>query len=199
MKKLFFTTAILFLAIATGFSQFNSGSKMVGASSSLDFSFTSEKDEGATDATKTTEFDLTPRFAYFLQNRIALGGDLTLNYQSQKFGSSESVPTTVWSIGPFARYYHKTVSWFVPFAEIKAGYGMSSTKDFTGTKTKHNIFYAGAGVGAAIFLADNFALEALLAYNYQNSKNPEGGGSHSTNGVMLQFGFSFFFNSLLQE
>ena len=62
MKKLSLTTAILILAIATGFSQFNSGSKMVGASSSLDFKFQTEKDVETSETTKFSQFDFSLRY-----------------------------------------------------------------------------------------------------------------------------------------
>ena len=202
MKKPLFLVLVFFITASTAFSQFNSNSKMVGASSSLDFGFLSEKDDVSGEKTSIREFDLNPRAAYFLKNRIALGGDFNYASSRSKIDGSDPASDINWRIGPFARYYYKTVSWFVPFGEVKAGYGNDITKySFGGEefKTKHNVWYVGLGVGAALFLADNFSLEAMLRYQYEKAKNPEGGGSHSTHGFMLGFGFSFYFNSLLQD
>ena len=198
---------IVFLAVALSAgasAQFNTNSKMVGASSSLDFGLLSEKDGVTDEKTSITQFDLTPKAAYFIRNRIGIGGQLSLSSTRSKFEGGDPYSYTEWRIGPFARYYYKTVSWFVPFGEAGAGYGNDVDKytdAITGEefKAKHNVFYVGLGAGAALFLADNFSLEAMLMYHYENAKNPEGGGSHSTGGVMLGFGFSFYFNSLLQD
>ncbi|KPK87351.1 MAG: hypothetical protein AMS27_02625 [Bacteroides sp. SM23_62_1] len=199
MKKL--TIAFILIIVSAGFlsAQFNSGSKMVGASSNLDFGFLSEKDEGATDATKMIFIDINPRAAYFLKNRIAVGGDLEYYLSRSKVGESDPYSSTTFRIGPFARYYYKTVASVVPFAELKGGLGSQVDKLTTGEKFKHRIIYVGAGVGASFFLADNFALEGMLNYIFENQKNKEMGGSHNTNGIMLNFGFSFYFNSLLQD
>jgi outer membrane protein len=204
MKRNLMIVLLASSIIACAHAQFNTNSKMVGASSSLDFGLFSEKDGVTDEKTSYTHFDLTPKAGYFIRNRIGLGGELSFSSSRSKFEGAEPSTQTDWRIGPFARYYYKTVSWFVPFGEVGTGYGndvVKSTDPFSGAelKTKHNVFYVGLGAGAALFLADNFSLEALLMYQFENAKNPEGGGSHATSGVMLQFGFSFYFNSLLQD
>ena len=203
MKRNLLIVLLAFSIIACANAQFNTNSKMVGASSSLDFGLMSQKDGVTDEKTSITHFDLTPKAGYFIQNRIGLGGELYYSSSRSKFEGGDPYIQTDWRIGPFGRYYYKTVSWFVPFGEIGAGYGNDVVKstDFTGAevKTKHNVFYLDLGAGAALFLADNFSLEALLMYQFEKAKNPEGDGSHTTSGVMLQFGFSFYFNSLLQD
>jgi len=182
--------------------QFNTGSKMVGASTSIDLGFSSQKYTDSEDATKYTTIDLNPRAAYFIQNGIAIGGDLEYYLSRSKYDGDDPYTTTEFRIGPFGRYYYKSVGPVRPFGEVKLGGGTSTTRYYiTGEKTttRHNIFYAGAGVGAAFFLADNFALEALLDYTYDHLKNPETDEKQNSHGVNLNFGFSFYFNSLLQE
>ena len=203
MKRTLLVSIVIVTVLMSTAAQFNTNSKMAGASSSLDFGLFSQKDDVSGEKSSLYNFDLTPKAAYFIQNRIAFGGELNYSSSSSKFEGSDPTTTTNWAIGPFGRYYFKTVSWFVPFGEAGVGYGRELYKytDFSGgtMKNKHNIFYGRLGGGASIFLADNFSLEALLMYQYKKSKNPEGGGSHTTSGVMLGFGFSFYFNSLLQD
>lgn len=193
---------ILGMAVSAA-AQFNTNSKMVGASSSLNIGLFSEKDDVSGEKTSLYSFDLTPKAAYFIRNRIALGGELSFAASSSKLEGSDPVSSTNWYLGPFGRYYYKTVSWFVPYGEAGVGIGKEITKitDYLGEPItyKHNVFYFRAGVGASLFLADNFALEGMLAYQFKKSKNPEGGGSHSTSGAVIGFGFVFYFNSLLQD
>ena len=203
MKKhvLLILSGVMSAGLATA--QFNSGSKMVGASSNLDFGLFSEKDKDSEDATKLTVIDLNPRAAYFLKNRIAVGGDLEYVFYRSKYADMEPYSSTTFRIGPFARYYYKTVASVVPFGEIKGGAGSYVVKstDLYGeeSKMKHSIVYAGLGIGAAFFLAENFSFEGMLNYSFENQKNKEMGGSHNTSGIMFNFGFSFYFNSLLQN
>ena len=204
MKRNLLVVLMAFVIIAGASAQFNTNSIMVGASSTLDFGLLSEKDDVTDEKISISQFDLTPKVAYFLQNRIALGGELYYSSNRSKFEGGDPYIQKEWRIGPFARYYYKTVSWFVPFGEAGIGYGndlIKSTDAITGEefKTKHNVFYINLGVGASVFLADNFSLEALMMYQFDSAKNPEGGGGHTTHGVMLGFGFSYYFNSLLQD
>ena len=203
MKKNLLVIGMVFTLIFGANAQFNTNSTMVGASSSLDFGLFSEKDDVSDVKTSISQFDLTPKVAYFLQNRIALGGELYYSSNRSKLEGGDPYIQREWRIGPFARYYYNTVSWFVPFGEAGIGYGndISKLTDITGAefKTKHNVFYINLGVGAAVFLADNFSLETMLMYQYESAKNPEGGGGHTTHGVMLGFGFSYYFNSLVQD
>ncbi len=203
MKKHLLLFLLLVISAGLARAQFNSGSKMVGASSNLDFGFLSEKEKDVEDATKMTIIDINPRAAYFLKNRIAIGGDLEYYLYRSKYADLDPSTSTTFRIGPFARYYYKTVASVVPFGELKGGVGSQVDKS-TGTtgeevKYKHSIVYIGAGVGAAFFLADNFSFEGMLNYSYEHQKNKEMGGSHNTNGIMFSFGFSFYFNSLLQD
>jgi len=202
MKNYLLSVILLVILNNLAIAQFNTGSKMVGASTSLDLGFSSDKYVDSEDATKYTTIDLNPRAAYFVQNGIAVGGDLNYYLSRSKYGSDDPYTTTEFRIGPFGRYYYKSVGPVRPFGEVKLGGGSSTTRSYvTGEKTttRHNIFYAGAGVGAAFFLAENFALEAMLGYTYDHLKNQETDEKQNNHGVMLSFGFSFYFNSLLQE
>jgi hypothetical protein len=202
MKKVLSSIIILTIFCSIASAQFNSGSKMVGASTSIDLGLTSLKYSGSPEATKYTTIDINPRAAYFIMNGLAVGGDLNYYLSRSKYANNDPYTTTEFRIGPFGRYYYKAVGPVRPFGEVKFGGGTSATRYYvTGAKTttRHNILYAGAGVGAAFFLADNFSLEALLGYNYEHQKNPDANEASNSHGIALSFGFAFYFNSLLQE
>lgn len=202
MKNHLLSLTLLAFFCSSAMAQFNSGSKMVGASTSLDLGFSSQKDEGSDGSTKYTTININPRAAYFIKNGIAVGGDLGYYLSRSKFDDSDPSTDTEFLIGPFGRYYYKSVGPVRPFGEVKLGAGTSTTRYVVIDEkeiTRHNILYAGAGVGAAFFLAQNFALEAMLGYTFEHSKNPETDGKHNIHDIMLSFGFSFYFNSLLQE
>jgi hypothetical protein len=202
MKNIFLSIILLVFFCSFARAQFNTGSKMVGASTSLDLGFSSQKYSDSPDASKYTTIDINPRAAYFIMNGWAVGGDLNYYLLRSKYDGNDPYTQTEFRIGPFGRYYYKAVGPVRPFGELKLGGGTSATRTFingTKTTTRHNILYAGAGVGAAFFLADNFSLEALLGYTYEHQKNPDTDETSNSHGIALSFGFAFYFNSLLQE
>ncbi len=202
MKNFFLSVilTVLFCHMATA--QFNSGSMMVGASTSLDLGFRSQKYVDATAATRYTNININPRAAYFAYNGIAVGADVNYDLLRFKTEGGDPYTSTNFLIGPFGRYYYKAVGPVRPFGEVKFGGGTSATRYYINAAkntSRHNILYAGAGVGAAFFLADNFSLEALLGYTFDHQKNPETDEKQNSHGIALSFGFAFYFNSLSQE
>ena len=67
MKKTTLSLIISITLIAGAGAQFNTNSKMVGASSSLDFGLFSQKDDVTGEKSSLYNFDLTPKAAYFIQ------------------------------------------------------------------------------------------------------------------------------------
>jgi hypothetical protein len=202
MKKLIAGILLAFMGMVLVQAQFNTDSKMVGASSAMNFGLFSQKDAASDVKTKTINFNLNPRFGYFVDNMFAAGMDMGISTSRTKIGDLDPYSYHTYTLGFFSRYYYQTAAPVVPFGEINAGLGRSVSKSVSAgetVKSKHNIFYLGAGGGAAFFVADNFALEGLLLYNFNRQKNPDTDGKHNRHGLMLEFGFTFFFNSLLQE
>ena len=203
MKKFITGSILALLGMGLVQAQFNTDSKMVGASSSMDFGIFSRTDKESDIKTGTIKFDLNPRFGYFIDNMFAAGMDMGVSTSRKKVGENDPTSENEYTLGFFSRYYYQTASPVVPFGEINAGLGRSVSKStvFTEEKVKYkdNILYAGAGVGAAFFLADNFALEGMLMYDLHRIKDLDTDGKHNTHGLLLKFGFTFFFNSLLQE
>ena len=202
MKTLLLTIVLFVLSASLITAQFNTGSKMVGASSAMDFGFLTTKDKESEYRTNTIAIDLTPRAAYFVSNGVGIGGDIEYYLSRSKTEDLDPSSSSGLIVGPFIRYYFKSVGPVRLFEEMNGGLGFSVSKYYVAgeqQKNKHRIIYLGAGMGAAYFLADNFALEGMLNYSFENQKNKEMGGSHNTHAIMLNFGFSFFFNSLLQD
>lgn len=130
---------------------------------------------------KSNQFNISPRAAYFVTNNIALG--VSLNYLHIKMDES---PTDVGTYnqknnsitaGVFGRYYVTPANKFSFFAQLGVDY----------VSTKHTIRgdiydmdYKTNGVGVnfspavSYFISDHFALEALfgiLSYNSYKPKN----------------------------
>jgi len=203
MKKITAGIVLTFICLTMVNAQFNTDSKMVGASSALNLGLSSSKYAESDIKTNNLYLYMNPRFGYFIDNMFAAGMDLGISTSRSKEGENDPTSYNSYLAGFFTRYYYQTAAPVVPFGEVNAGIGRSVSKytDFTDEvqKTKHNILYAGAGAGAAFFVADNFALEGLLIYTYSRQKNTATDGKSNQHGVAVEFGFTFFFNSLLQK
>ena len=121
------------------------------------------------------------------------GGGASAGKVSMPYAQTLSSITTIsfW-------YRISSASTAIPFGEMNAGLGRDVYKTSTG-ETKQNILYVGVGGGAAFFLADNFALEGMLLYDFHRQKNIATDGINKKHGLLLKFGFTFFFSSILQE
>ncbi len=138
MKNIFLSIVMLVFFCSFARAQFNTGSKMVGASTSLDLGFTSQKYVASDVATKVTTIDINPRAAYFVYNGIAVGGDVNYYLLRSKDDGNDPYTTTEFLIGPFGRYYYKSVGPVRPFGEVKFGGGTSATRYFVnGTRTTY--------------------------------------------------------------
>ena len=202
MKKLFTGIILVVSGLGCIHAQFNTDSKMVGASSYMDLGLIAQKNKETDTKTKNMVFDINPRFGYFIDNMFAAGMDLDISMSRRKVGDLDPTSSNYYATGFFTRYYYQTASPVVPFGEFNAGLGRSVSKYVSAGesfKTKQNILYAGAGAGAAFFLADNFALERLLIYTFRRQNNPETDVVNVTHSLMLECGFTFFFDSMLQQ
>jgi outer membrane protein len=102
----------------------------VGASTSLDLGYSSQKYSGSPDATKYTNINLNPRAGYFIMNGVAVGIDLNYLLSRSKYDDNDPNTTTEFRIGPFGRYYYKSVGPVRPFGEVKGGGGTSASRYF---------------------------------------------------------------------
>ncbi|MBZ4187874.1 outer membrane beta-barrel protein [Niabella beijingensis] len=114
---------------------------------------------------------ITPKVAWFVQDNLAIGGQVGLGYTTQKNAGN----TFTYSIGPLARYYFgdaemEKVKINAPkpvrfFAEANAGLAGSNYNPKEGASSSTNGFNVGIGPGVAFFLNENIALEALAKYD----------------------------------
>ena len=149
MKKLTFTITFCAL-VCLSFAQTEEGSLLVGASSNLGFTSTSQDgfDENR------TEFNFSPAIGYFVADNLSIG--VALDLQSSKLGDFKSSST---AIGPFARYY------FDGLFYVGAGYGALSVKnENNGGSVTTNGGLLSFEAGYPIWIVDNIAIEPSLNY-----------------------------------
>ncbi len=177
MKKLVLGAAALVLGV-TANAQLQQGNWMVGAQvANVKF-------------TNGFNMNLTPKLAYFVQDRWALGAQVGLNVSSPE-GTSDT--QTDWSIAPFTRYYFANneidnlLNNGVFFAEGSAGFGGNNSS--AGDST--NGVELGIGAGYAYFITPSVGLEGLLKY-----QGLVGGGNTNAQGnLYLGIGFQIYLPS----
>lgn len=110
------------------------------------------------------DISIQPKAAYFVQNNLAIGGQVTLGVSGVKDG-----PTVfTYNLGPMARYYFSgdQVDSLLKhgrfFVEANAGIGGTSISKGGDSANGLNL---GVGPGYAYFITENIGLEALLKYN----------------------------------
>lgn len=168
MKKTLFTFAVMIFCAAGAVAQTQQGLMLV--SGSVGFNSVSYEGvyDGATqwDATITT-FELTPRVGYFVTDALAVGAGLEFSTTTTKEDEDKLTESGI-AFAPFARYY-------LPqglFGEAEVGFGSNKTKA-ENEEVKSKIFQWSVGVGYAIFLNDNVALEPLVSYGSRTDTNSE--------------------------
>ncbi|MDR1742705.1 MAG: hypothetical protein LBR48_02660 [Dysgonamonadaceae bacterium] len=171
MKKLLGTVLIALIA-STGIvnAQIEEGSTIAGGSlANTQLTFGS--------AGKTSIL-LTPKVGYFIQDNIAIGGQVRLGIDKVK----DVKAIYEYGVGAFGRYYlgpdEQGVNNFLQygrwFLEVGAGIGGATGGDL--------MFNVNFGPGYAYFLTHDIALEASLLYDGNF-------GSGSRNGLLLNLGF----------
>jgi len=204
----------LFIGTSIGSTSYNSATD--------DYSFTNGTSSNTN--RKSYNLGLSPSIGVFLTDHFILGGNLGVTYNHIKTtdntaASSDMVTTntTLFSIGPFARYYifnstpSKTMFYLQAAGNIGAGSGSSSGSgsNFTSNGDLKGIFsYNGSGgIGITHFIRKNIGLDVGVGYVYEHEKYTSttttttgGAGSTSTSedvaththGVALSAGFHFF-------
>ncbi|HTL06916.1 MAG TPA: outer membrane beta-barrel protein, partial [Chitinophagaceae bacterium] len=149
MKKIVCSFLALFLLASFAKAQTEKGDWLVGGSMTIN-------------TTKgNSEFTFQPSGGYFFANNFAAGAQLQLSFSKQ-----EDTKYSAFSAGPFARYYiNIKESALKPFFHADFNIGSTGVKvpGFDKTSTTTTSFFIGAG--AAYFINNNVALEALAGYN----------------------------------
>lgn len=173
MKKLLLTlTAIAGLTFASNAQDF--GFKKTDFIVEGNFQATSVNNKNTDE--KFSEFNFTPKFGYFVSDKIAVGVEFAFGQEketTQQTAGETINKDNVFGVGAFGRYYFLELgSRFKTYTELGAGYlGTKSEVEVAGTTTENpkvNGFGANLGIGANYFLTDkiaiNFAFTDVLSY-----------------------------------
>ncbi len=120
---------------------------------------------------KERTIKVSPRYGYFLNDFLAIGGRLGYIYNIQK--SRENITTAKsqsYVAEVFTRYYLLPGSQFSIFGEIAAGYG--ALRDIRGDWNSG--INAGFTPGLSYFVGQHFALEAIFGVLSYNSASTHG-------------------------
>lgn len=186
---------ILSASSFAAFSQVKKGDKLVGVSFGS-ISYTNS-DSKTTYSNTPTEYNsdgnsfsvsINPNVAWFVQDRLAIGGGVSVSFYTSKSNSSNTGSTTTseskstqpsFYIGPLARYYFGGSPKGMPFAQANIQWGISggtsesstSTGASSETKTKpKGDWNAGAAFGYEHFITPNIGLFGSIGFNYGKSK-----------------------------
>lgn len=135
------------------------------------------------DDSKDNSFNISSRFGYFVNDRIAVGAQV--GYSNQKRENSagnDVVDNSTFTIGAFGRYYFMPAQKFSFFGELGLGYG--TTEDINDNEV--NGINVGVAPGLSYFVSKHFALEASFGILGYNSVKPDASGAKATNN--FQFG-----------
>ena len=186
---------VCFIGISSVNAQFEKGKMLLGVSSSSNLSalmaefyngspnlmnfgfstikFKSDSDDGESE--KLRNFNISPRFGYFIVNNLAIGIDLNLSRTGFGTGDDKEIMTLL-GIGPFARYYlpGKKIS---PFLELSGSFGSITDKylDWNDeqVKNKQSVNSFCGGIGLAIPLAERVKLDIMGGYSSSTVKSRE--------------------------
>ncbi|HEX2396044.1 MAG TPA: outer membrane beta-barrel protein [Bacteroidales bacterium] len=171
--------AVLSLFAVSLNAQTEAGKILVGGSSELSFGAITQKyksDDGDGTAGKITQFSLAPEAGFFVIDNLAVGLSLDMSLSSSKEDGSEFRETfTTLLAAPFVKYYYD-LGKIKPFAKAAVGLGSSTYKLSDGSDSeteKTGIFGWELGVGAAMFMNDNVALEVGIGYQSISQKDKQ--------------------------
>tara|TARA_B110000114_G_C14915259_1_gene326227 strand:- start:108 stop:707 length:600 start_codon:yes stop_codon:yes gene_type:complete len=136
-------------------------------------------------------FGISPKAAYFIANRLALGLETSFNYADNEFtntdGEKTSSNSTAISVGPFFRYYLMNGI----FGQASLGFGTSNSES-NSYENKSDFFRYQLGVGYAIFLNQHISLEPIISYQYSKNTNDQSTFETTNNGFTLGAGFTIY-------
>ncbi len=204
MKKLLLVAAIAICGAANA--QAEKGSWVISGSTTLGFNNVSSKvkvDGESFDGPKTTSFNVTPAFGYFVANNFAIGLDLAFKstknentdyFNGESFDYDTKDNTVI--VMPTGTYYFKSASKVMPYLGAGIGYFSSTTKfssnlsnDFDAKTTVDGLAW-GANGGLVYLVTPSIGID--LGVGYINTSSKEGDVKTITNTFGVNAGFSIF-------
>jgi len=192
MKKI--VTVIALALISSGaFAQFNQGRILAGGSLAFSaLTLKSEVNNTTNTIGKQTNITFNPKVGYFFIDNLAAGLSIDLTGQTTKYeGSSGKDGSTIFTVGPFVRYYLDQGLFF----QGQVGFGSATSKNATGnttTTTKYGASSWDLGVGYAYFLNDHVAIEPLVYYGMASRKNKDTDSKSTAGGIGVQIGLQVY-------
>jgi opacity protein-like surface antigen len=184
-KTLILFTVLCIVTVTMSFAQTHMGQWMLGISSryginpigagitlpdmmTIGYSTIKTKSNAGSDseATKFTCLNLMPKAGYFVIDNLAVGLDLQMGISSLKYPDDDKDFGTVFSAGPFVRYYFPSGK-ILPYIEGGGTFGSVETKYEYGNETHEskssmNTWSLGAGITKS--LSEKVALDFMLGY-----------------------------------
>ena len=144
---------ILLTANTFTFGQTDKGNKLVGGTVRFGTQYVQNNDN-------LLFLNFNPNYGKFVNDYIAAGAGINLNFQKQMDNTKTSV-----SLLPFGRYYVGDSDVLQFYIELKGGviYQIDSNP---GGATTISGFQVNTGPGVAFFLNDNVSLDFLVNYKY---------------------------------
>jgi outer membrane protein len=200
MNKTLVLIAALIVGVSNVFAQTQKGDFLLGAGTSLDFSFLSSQvsmDSYDSDKVKNNSFEFTPRVGYFLSNNFVVGVDFITSNVTEK-DDGDVYKSNTFAIGPFARLFigQKNIK---PFIHAGFGFGKnneeynSSNVQYPDDKVKSDLTTYDVGGGVSFFLSPKVSLEVEISYGNATSKFKTYYNEDATNkvkGIASSIGFS---------
>lgn len=194
MKRLLSVLVILLMG-TVAMAQVSKGDKIVGVSFGS-ISYTNSDSKTTYSNTPTvynsdgSSFSLSvnPNVAWFIKDRLAIGGGVSVSFYTSKSNSSNTSSTTTsdnkstqpsFYIGPLARYYFGGSPKGYPYAQLNLQYGISGGKSeshtSTGASSKTTThpkgdWNAGLAFGYEHFVTPNVGIFGSIGFNYGKSK-----------------------------
>lgn len=144
---------ILLLMPLFSFGQTDEGDKLVGGTISFGTQFVQNNDN-------LLFLNLNPNYGKFINDHIAAGAGLNLNFQKQSNANQ-----TALSLLPFGRYYVGDSDVLQFYADVQAGFIYQRISNAAGTGNSSG-FQFNIGPGVAFFLNENVSLDFLVSYRY---------------------------------
>jgi hypothetical protein len=170
MKKMLTFLSCLITLVAS--SQTERGDWLVGGNMSFNT------------AENSSTFRLSPNAAFFAWRNVALGGRLSYDYD--KLGDSK---LSSFALGPLARVYMGGEV-IKPFSQMDINFlsNKTTTNQSSTTESGRSFF---VGLGLALFINRNVALEGLMGYQNTRVENKSSDG-----GLAARFGFQVYISRL---
>ena len=174
MKKILF---LAFLISANSLSaQTTKGKLVVSGGVGLQFISSNLKTvyDGKTDEeAKINSFSISPSFAYFIKDNLAIGLLSEFTNTKSEVDGVEKLKTGNTIIAPTAIYYFPVEGKIRPLAQIGIGYASLNVKEEGKDKLSYSGLSLNFGGGVAYFIKENISFNFGLTYSNNSMKNAD--------------------------